>query len=91
MKTRLQLGGIAAVVCALCYIIGFTMILVVMPDINIDGEQRLQAILSEPRLIQSWYFIIFVIRSSFDNCFSGPDSQLKPYIFLVPFPTSTIF
>ena len=61
MKTRLQLGGIAAVVCALCYIIGFTMILVVMPDINIDGEQRLQAILSQPRLIQSWYFIIFVV------------------------------
>lgn len=61
MKTRLQLGGLAAVVCALCYIIGFTMILFIMPDINIDGEQRLQAILSQPRLIQSWYFIIFVV------------------------------
>lgn len=61
MKSRMQPGGVAAIVCALCYIIGFTMILLVMPDINTDSEQRLQAILGQPRLIQSWYFIIFVV------------------------------
>lgn len=59
--TRLRAGGIAAFVCALCYVIGFVMILAVMPDINTDGDERLRAILTHSGLIQLWYLIIFVL------------------------------
>ncbi|GGF76424.1 hypothetical protein [Alteromonas lipolytica] len=61
MDSRFRLGGIAALVCAMCFVIGFTMILFVMPDIHVNGDERLQAILAQPRLIQSWYLIIFVL------------------------------
>lgn len=61
MNNRLTLGGYAAFVCALCYIIGFTMIIFVMPDINTNGDVRLQAILNETRLLQLWYTIIFIV------------------------------
>ncbi|MEC7826242.1 MAG: hypothetical protein VYD12_17010 [Pseudomonadota bacterium] len=59
--TRQRAGGLAAFVCALCYVVGLVMIMAVMPDINTDADERLNAILGHSRLIQLWYLIIFVL------------------------------
>lgn len=54
-------GATASVSCALCYLIGFAMIIFIIPDFHLDSGLRLQAIQQHSSLIQLWYFIIFIV------------------------------
>ncbi|OJF68210.1 hypothetical protein BK026_05090 [Alteromonas sp. V450] len=56
--------GIASLVCALCFVVGFIMIFWIEPGIHLNPTQRLQFILSHGRFFQAWYFVIFVIFGS---------------------------
>lgn len=54
-------AGIAALLCASCFVVGFVMIFYIEPGIHLNPHQRLAFILSNGRFFQLWYVIIFVI------------------------------
>ena len=56
-----RMAGIAALLCASCFVVGFVMIFYIEPGIHLNPHQRLAFILSNGRFFQLWYLIIFVL------------------------------
>lgn len=54
-------GAIAAMVCALSFIIGLTVVLLIVPDFNQNAEQRLVVFMKHKLLMQVWYFVVYVV------------------------------
>jgi hypothetical protein len=54
-------AALASLGCALCFVVGFTMIFWIEPGINLNPAQRLRFILTHGLFFQLWYFIIFVV------------------------------
>ena len=64
MNTNPKMGGIAALVQALCYICGFVMIATLLnPGDTSDWTpvQRLKFVLDQQALVQGWNIIIYVV------------------------------
>ncbi|MBU3023814.1 hypothetical protein [Aestuariibacter sp. A3R04] len=56
-----RMAGLAALMCAGCFVVGFVMIFYIEPGIHLNPHQRLAFILSNGRYFQLWYLIIFVL------------------------------
>lgn len=54
-------GALAAFICALSFIIGLGLILVLFPHFNDGPQYRLIAFQQSPRLMQFWYFLVYVV------------------------------
>ncbi|OKY27345.1 MULTISPECIES: hypothetical protein [Thalassotalea] len=54
-------GAIAAMVCALSFIIGLAVVLLIVPDFNQNAEQRLIVFMKHKLLMQLWYFVVYVV------------------------------
>ncbi|MDO6447029.1 hypothetical protein Q4493_14760 [Colwellia sp. 1_MG-2023] len=59
--TKERQGAIAAMVCALCFIIGLAVVLLIVPDFNQNAEQRLVVFMKHKLLMQVWYFVVYVV------------------------------
>lgn len=54
-------GAYASFACALCFVVGFVMILFIEPGINLDPQKRLAFIRTNGLFFQFWFLIIFVL------------------------------
>lgn len=54
-------GALAAFICASCFVIGLTFIIVLVPDFNEGPEQRLNLLSKYSGFMQLWYFIIYIV------------------------------
>lgn len=59
--TKERQGAIAAMVCALSFIIGLAVVLLIVPDFNQNAEQRLVVFMQHKLLMQVWYFVVYVV------------------------------
>ncbi|MFC0118253.1 hypothetical protein [Pseudoalteromonas xiamenensis] len=54
-------GFYSCLLCAVSYIIGLAMIVLIVPGFNNDASLRLEVLSEYSTMIQVWYFIIFVL------------------------------
>lgn len=63
MNDYFKLGAMASFTCAICFILGLSLIMIWVPEFNDGPEQRLRTLSEHSRLMQVWYFIIYVVFS----------------------------
>lgn len=64
MKLEMRVGGVAAIVQALCYVLGFALLATAMNPGDTDGwtqEQKLEFILERESLFVLWNIVIYVV------------------------------
>ena len=64
MKPEMRIGGIAAIVQALCYVLGFALLATAMNPGDTDGwtqEQKLDFFLERESLFVLWNIVIYVV------------------------------
>lgn len=54
-------GVVAALICASSFILGLTLILVVVPDFNSGPDARLETLTQFTGFMQFWYFLVYVV------------------------------
>ncbi|MGQ8364427.1 hypothetical protein [Glaciecola sp. 1036] len=61
MNKSQKYGALAAIVCAASFIIGLSLILILVPDFNQGADQRLDIIKEHALLMQVWYFLVYIV------------------------------
>lgn len=54
-------GVVAALICASSFILGLSLILVVVPDFNSGPDARLETLTKFTGFMQFWYFLVYVV------------------------------
>ena len=66
MKDLQKLGGIAALINAAAYIVGFSMVLTILaPIIGAEPDQFLAFLVANQTLLVVWYLIIYLVAGVF--------------------------
>lgn len=81
------LGACGALGCALCYLVGFIMIFWIEPGVQLHAEKKLNYVLQNGLVFQTWYFFVFLGFSLFFllllraiKQWIGPDESLGYYL-----------